>query len=84
VYRGGDFSSIEGKTRLRRGRLVYRGGGLSTEDETLLRRDRLRGRLVHGGGHSSTKGEARLGTILDAIGNVQNGPNTVCAECTDY
>ncbi len=28
----------------------------------------------------STEGETRLGTILDAIGNVQNGPNTVCAE----
>jgi hypothetical protein len=47
---------MEGKTRLRRGRPVYRW------------RD------------SSTKGEARLGTILDAIGNVQNSPNTVYAE----
>jgi hypothetical protein len=39
VYRGGD-SSIEEKTRLRRGRLVHRGGDSSTEGETLLR-DRL-------------------------------------------
>ncbi len=46
------------------------------EGETRLRR----GSFVYGGGDSSTKGEARLGTILDAIGNVQNGPNTVCAE----
>ncbi len=62
---------------------MYRGGDLSTkvrdlstEGETRL----LRGRLVYGGGDSSTKGEARLGTILDAIGNVQYGPNTVCAK----
>jgi hypothetical protein len=46
------------------------------EGETRLRR----GRVVYGGGDSSTKGEAHLGTIRDAIGNVQNGPNTVYAE----
>jgi hypothetical protein len=32
---------MEGKTFLRRGRLVYRGGDQSTDDKTLLRRDRL-------------------------------------------
>jgi hypothetical protein len=64
---------MEGETRLERGRLVYGGGDSSTEGETRLRR----GRLVYGGGDSSTKREARLGTILDVIGNVQNGPNTV-------
>ncbi len=62
--------------RLQRGRLVYGGSDSSIEGETRLRR----GRLIYGGGDSSTKGEAHLGTILDAIGNVQNGPNTVCAE----
>jgi hypothetical protein len=95
VYRGGD-SSIEWRTRLRSGRLVYRGGDSSTKGETLLRRDRLvyrggdyslwRGRLVYRGGNSYTEGEtrleARLGTILDAIGNVQNGLNTISAEYT--
>jgi len=39
-----------------RGRLVYGGGGSSTEVETHL----LRGRLVYGGGGSSTEGETRL------------------------
>jgi hypothetical protein len=68
VYRGRD-SSAEGQTHIQRGRLVYGGGDSSTEGE-----------LVYGGRDSSTKGEAHLGTILDAIGNVQNGPNTVCAE----
>ncbi len=58
-----------------RGRdLSTKGRDLSTEGETRL----LRGRLVYGGGDSST--EAPLGTILDAIGNVKNGTNTVCAE----
>jgi hypothetical protein len=64
---------MEGEACVQRGRLVYkgarlfnRGGDSSTEAETRLQ-----------GGDSSTKGEARLGTILDAIGNVQNGPNTV-------
>ena len=66
VYRGRD-SSAEGQTHIQRGRLVYGGGDSSTEGE-----------LVYGGRDSSTKGEAHLGTILDAIGNVQNGPNTVC------
>ncbi len=68
--------STEGETRLWRERLVYGGGGSSTEGETSL----WRWRFVYGGGDSSTKGEVRLRTILDAIGNVQNGPNTVCAE----
>ncbi len=69
MYRGGDLST--------------KGRDLSTAGETRL----LRGRLVYGGGDSSTeggdsskKGEAPLGTKLDAIGNVKNGPNTVCAE----
>jgi hypothetical protein len=62
--------------RLQRGSLVYGGSDSSIEGETRLRR----GRLIYGGGDSSTKGEAHLGTILDAIGNVQNGPNKVCAE----
>jgi hypothetical protein len=67
-YRGRD-SSAEGQTRIQRGRLFYGG-------ETRLRR----GRLIYGGGDSSTKGEARLGTILDATGNFQNGSNTECSE----
>ncbi len=77
VY-GGGGSSTEGETRLKRARLFCGRDGLvySTEGETSL----WRGRLVYGGGDSSTKGEARLGTILDAIGNVQYGPNTVCAK----
>ncbi len=66
--------SIEGKTHLRRGRLVYRGGDSSTEGETLLRRDRLvysggdyslwRRRLVYGGGNSFTEGETRQRGML--------------------
>ncbi len=70
LFCGGTDSYTEGETSLWRGRLVYGGGDLSTEEETCLRR----------GGDSSTKGEARLGTILDVTGNVQNGPNTVCSE----
>jgi hypothetical protein len=69
VYRGRD-SSAEGQTRKQRGRLVYGGGDSSTEGESRLRR----GRLVY-------KGSSRDYTI-DAIGNVQNGPNTVYAEYT--
>jgi hypothetical protein len=38
------------------GRLLYRGGDLSMEGETHLRR----GRLVYGGGDSSMEGEAHL------------------------
>jgi hypothetical protein len=66
VYRG------EGETRLQRARLFCGGTDSYTEGETSLWRGRP--------GDSSTKEEARLRTILDAIGNVQNGPNTVCAE----
>jgi hypothetical protein len=66
---------MEGETRLWRVRLVYGGGGLSTEGETLLQRARLfcggiyctriqRGRLVYRGGDSSTEGETRLGTEI--------------------
>ncbi len=66
IYRGGD-SSTEGKSLLRRDGLVYKGGDTSMKGETRLQK----GRLIYGGGDSSTKEEAHLGTILDAIGNVQ-------------
>ncbi len=73
-------SSTEGVTRLHRARLFCGGTDSYTEGETSL----WRGRLVYRGGNSYTEGEtrleARLGTILDAIGNVQNGLNTVSAE----
>ncbi len=81
MYRGGDLStkgrdlSTEGETCLLRGRLVYGGGGSSTEGENRLQRASLfcggtdlytegetclwRGRLIYGGKDSSTEGEAR-------------------------
>ncbi len=55
MYRGGDLStkwrdlSTEGETRLLRLRLVYGGGGSSTE-----------GRLVYRGRDSSTEGKTLL------------------------
>ncbi len=82
VYRGGD-SYTEGKTQLRIGRLVYGGVDSSMEGEACVQRGRLvykGATLVYRGWDSSIEGKTRLGTILDAIGNVQNGPNTVCAE----
>jgi hypothetical protein len=63
-------------TLLQRARLLCGGTDSYTEGETSL----WRVRLIYGGGDSSTKGKARLGTILDAIGNFQNGSNTVCSE----
>jgi hypothetical protein len=58
VYKGGDLStkgrdlSTKGEIRLFRGRLVYGGGGSSTEGETRLQRgdSSAEDRLVYKGG----------------------------------
>ncbi len=54
--KGRDLST-EGETRLWRVRLVYGGGGSSTECETLLQ---WRDILVYRGGDKSVEGENRL------------------------
>jgi hypothetical protein len=61
VYRGyihlrREDSSLEREIHIRRRRLVYGGGNLSTEGEICL----LRGRFIYGGGESSTEGKTRL------------------------
>jgi hypothetical protein len=87
-------SSMEGKTRLRRGRLVFRGGGSSTEGRLVYRgRDSFtegktslwRGRLVYGGGDSSAEWETRLrrGRLVYKGGGSSRDYTkcyTVCAE----